>query len=286
MQLYAFDSKKQITNARQAIRQINYYCLECEHIVRLRGGPQRQPHFYHLDPTPFCRQHQKGAIHLQLQSHFFQQLPLGDCLLEHPFPSIGRIADVAWLSHQLIFEIQCSPISPEEILARNRDYRQVGWQVVWILHDQRYNQMRLSGAETALRASPHYFTNMNHLGVGIIYDQFDICEKGIRLKCLPPLPINIQEKKECVFKNAHSLPLNLLQQRMQAWNISFAGDLIDHFLTIPNSDYLSQAKELEKLLLPLPQASGWHHLLFKVWQKGFASPYQIFFRFLLERISR
>ena len=108
MQLYALDTKGELISAQQAVRQINYECLECQHTVRLRGGPHRRPHFYHVSPSIFCRQHQKGAIHLQLQSYFLHQLPIGDCHLECPFPSIGRIADVAWLSQKIVFEIQCS----------------------------------------------------------------------------------------------------------------------------------------------------------------------------------
>lgn len=75
MQLYAFDEDGHLTNAHQARKQTNYSCLECRQIVRIRGGPQRQRHFYHLEPTPSCRQHQKGVIHLLLQSYFLQQLP-------------------------------------------------------------------------------------------------------------------------------------------------------------------------------------------------------------------
>lgn len=286
MQLYALDSEEQIISSRQALRQTNYHCLECQQIVRLRGGPQRQPHFYHLDPTPFCRQHQKGAVHIQLQFYFLQQLPLGDCQLEYSFPSIRRIADVAWPSQKVIFEIQCSPITPHEILARNRDYQQLGWQVVWILHDDRYNQLRLSGAEMALRSSPHFFTNMDRLGSGIIYDQFDVCENGIRLKRLPPLPIDIREKQEGGFTLIDSSSLTLLKQRAQTWNISFAGDLMNLFLTFPGADYLRQAREIEQAFLPLPKTFSWRHLPLKLWQKGLMTPYQIFFRFLLERICR
>lgn len=286
MQLYALDLKGELINARQAHRKTDYQCLECCQVVRLRGGPQRQRHFYHVEPTPFCRQHQKGAVHLQLQSYFFQQLPWGDCQLEYAFPSIGRIADVAWLSQKIIFEIQCSPISAEEVLARNRDYQQLGWQVVWILHDRRYNQVRLSAAELALRSSPHYFTNMDQLGVGIIYDQFDICDKGLRLGRLSPLPIDIREKEALDFLQKQFFPLAVLQQRMSAWNLSFAGDLMSAFVNHPHSDYWQQAIKIEKLFYTSHKPFKWRHIPAKIWQWGVARPYQLFFRFLLERMCR
>lgn len=286
MQLYAFDQDGQLISALQALRQTNYHCLECQQIVRLRGGPQRQRHFYHLEPTPFCRQHQKGVIHLQLQSYFLQRLPLGDCQLECSFPSIQRIADVAWLSQKMIFEIQYSPITAEEVLARNRDYQRLGWRVVWILHDHRYNQIRLSTAEVALRSSPHFFSNMDHLGSGIIYDQFDICEKGLRQKRLPPLPIDISEIPKSYSSEVQSYPLLLLKQRAQAWHLFFAGDLMSLFWSSPDCDYLHQALKIQKEFYPSPQPFTWHHLPLKLWQWGIAAPYQILFRFLLERMCR
>lgn len=286
MQLYALDSQGELTSARQALKQTDYQCLECQQMVRLRGGPQRQSHFYHREPTPFCRQHQKGPVHLQLQSYFFQQLPWGDCQLECPFPSIGRIADVAWLSQKMIFEIQCSPISAEEVLARNRDYQLLGWQVIWILHDKRYNQTRLSAAELALRSSPHYFTNMDQLGSGMIYDQFDICDKGLRLGRLSPLPIEIREKESLNALQKHIFPLTVLQQRRSAWTHSFTGDLISSFVTNPHADYWQQAIKMEQLFYASHAPFKWRHIPVKIWQWGIATPYQLFFRFLLERICR
>lgn len=286
MQLYAFDINGELIHARQALRKTDYQCIECLQVVRLRGGPHRQSHFFHIEPVLFCRQHQKGPVHLQLQSYFLQQLPKGDCQLECAFPSIGRIADVVWFSQKVIFEIQCSPISAEEVLARNRDYQQLGWQVVWILHDQRYNQTRLSAAELALRSSPHFFTNINESGVGMIYDQFDIWEKGLRLGRLSPLPIDIREKQPLDSMQKQSFPLTLLQQRMSTWPLSFTGDLISSFVKDPDAPYWQEAIKMEELLLASRAPLKWHHIPVKIWQWGIARPYQILFRFFLERMCR
>jgi len=286
MQLYAFDSKGELTGARQAFRRTNYHCLECQGIVRLRGGPHRQRHFFHVDPTPFCRQHQKGEIHLQLQSYFLEHLPWGDCQLEYSFSSIGRIADVAWLSQKIVFEIQCSPISAEEVMGRNRDYQQLGWQVVWILHDHRYNQLRLSSAELALRSSPHYFTNMDSSGVGMIYDQFDICEKGLRLKSLSPLPIDIREIISLESIQSSSSPLILFKERMATWSLAFTGDLISSFAKNSTDEYWDQALKMEKLFYASSRSFKWRDVPAKFWEKAITRPYQIFFRFILEKMCR
>lgn len=286
MQLYAIDSKGIVVNAQQASRHVNYSCLECLDIVRLRGGPQRRCHFYHPEPTIFCRQHQKGPIHLHLQSYFLQQLPLGDCQLELSFPSIRRIADVAWLSQKIVFEIQCSPISAKEVLARNQDYQQMGWSVVWILHDQRYNQIRLSAAEIALRSLPHFFSNMNALGIGVIYDQFDICDQGIRRHRLAPLPIDFQEAPYFYSSKSLNNSFNFLQQRVQNWPYFFKGDLVDLFFKSPHASYLEQVQQIEKQFYIDELLKKRSQILAKYWQKFVLTPYQILFRFLLERMCR
>lgn len=279
MQLYALDTAGQLTNARQALKHQDYQCLECEQIVHLRGGPYRQPHFYHLEPTPFCRQHQKGPIHLQLQAYFVQYLPAGDCVLEQRFPSINRIADVAWLSQKIIFEIQYSAISAQEVMQRNQDYQKIGWQVVWILHDHRYNQRRLSAAEMALRSSPHFFSNMNRMGQGIIYDQFDVCAQGVRQERMAPLPIDISKPYPLLVDKSY--PLQLLAQRAKQWKLFFMGDLMHLFLETPLTAYLQQAQEKEK--------GEEEEISFPFWQQigqGIKMPYQVMLRFLLERACR
>jgi competence protein CoiA len=285
MQLYAFNFNQQLVSAQHALRQTDYHCLECKQTVRLRGGPYRQRHFYHIEQATLCRQHQKGPNHLALQSYFLQQLPTGDCRLEYPFPSIRRIADVAWLSQKIVIEIQCSPITSEEVLSRNHDYHQLGWKVIWILHDQRYNQVRLSAAEIALRSSPHYFSNMDSLGSGIIYDQFDICENGLRLKRLHPLPLHFREIPNRSLR-MRSYPLSVLEQRAHAWNLSVAGDLMNLFLSTPTSDYLRNVVKLENHYDSSTHSWALRHLPFKLWHIGVVTPYQIFFRFLLERMCR
>jgi competence protein CoiA len=286
MQLHAFNSNGQSISARQALRHTDYYCLECQQIVRLRGGPQRRSHFYHFEPTIFCRQHEKGAVHLRLQSYFLAQLPPGECHLECPFPSIRRIADVAWIPQKIIFEIQYSPISAQEVLARNRDYQNLGWSVVWILHDRRFNQIRLSAAEIALRPSPHYYSNMDEFGSGIIYDQFDVCEKGVRYERLPHLPIDFRKGPQPYATEGRAYFLSLLTQRAIHWKFFFKGDLTSIFLSTPASSYLQQALESEKPFLPSSQSLKWSQIPAKIWKEGIVNPYLNAFRFFLERFCR
>lgn len=287
MQLYALDSDQEFVHARRAFKQINYFCLECGQILRLRGGPQRKPHFYHYEPDIFCRHHQKGEIHLNIQSYLYDQLPAGDCQLERPFPSIGRIADVAWLSEQIVFEIQFSPISYEEVLARNHSYEQAGWKTVWILHDRRFNQARLSGAEMALDSSPHFFCNMDERGEGVIYDQFDIREQGFRKARMAPLPL-LWERGIRKFSDFNPPePLDLLKKREANWKgISFEGDLLNLFRESPQSAYIQQALLLEKEFGSSSQPFSITRFFKNFWKKGIIEPINILFHVFLERMCR
>lgn len=281
MQLYAFDQKQEVISAKTAVKHINYSCLECKTKVRKREGPYRQPHFYHLDPPLSCRQHQKGLIHLQLQAYFLKHLPIDDCVLEYRFPTIQRIADVAWLSQKIVFEIQYSPISGQEVIERNQDYAKIGWKVVWILHDHRYNKVRLSLAELVLLQASHFFTNMDEQGKGIIYDQFQICYKGIRKVRLPPIALQaISLRAEIKFNK--KWPLALLNQRIKNGCLSFAGDLYEIVEDPLQSAYLQTALQAEKRYDQ--SFFSWKRLIKHTWPNFIKQIYLNIFRFVLEKM--
>src|SRR3972149_8130463 len=113
MQFTALE-KEIVVFADEARRQHDYSCPECKGNLRLRQGLRRRPHFYHLKKPKTCTQHKKSLTHLLLQYRLLQILPKGEVQIEKRYPSIDRIADVAWEKRKIIFEIQCSPISLEE----------------------------------------------------------------------------------------------------------------------------------------------------------------------------
>ena len=267
MQLFALDSQDQLTSALKADKSQDYFCFECQGIVRRRGGPHRQPHFFHLGQTAHCHLSGKGMAHLQIQCRLAELL--GESVLEQRFPSIGRIADVAWISEGLIFEVQCSPISAEEIAARNSAYATLGFQVVWILHDRQFNQRKVSSAESFLADSIHYFSNMNANGQGIIYDQFDIKKRGRRLKKLPPLPVDLSQ------------PMKHESREIRTkWPLYFSGDLIDLHRR-GSSRYLDEMKFLQSV----PKITLGRRCL-GLFEKWVSRPYRLLFQMLLERSCR
>lgn len=287
MQLFALDSDKKLVFAEQAAKQCDYMCIECNQAVRVRGGPHRQTHYYHLVQS-HCRQSEKSMQHIQAQLYLFDLLPKDEVQLEMRFPQINRIADVVWTEKRLIFEIQCSPISASEVMERNSDYGAQGYQVVWILHDNRFNQWRLSAAEQFLRGAPYYFTNINAEGKGVIYDQFDITLNGLRKHMLFSLPVSLDQPLS--FKNHKTTLLKpipkAVQQRISSWPMGFKGDLVDSCFSLDNSDYLGKMlkaeAEMAKLELSSPELSWRDKLQYYLWY-SIVRPYRLLFQILLER---
>lgn len=290
MHLYAKDMAGTVVFAEHGVKQKDYFCLECQGPVRLRKGIHRQSHFYHLESHRVCQLNGKSMTHIQIQYSLQALFSLEDCFLEHRFPEINRIADVVWLPHRLVFEIQCSPISANEVQERNRDYRSIGYQVVWILHDKRFNQWRVSAAENYLKQFPHYYTNIDAEGQGIIYDQYSLISRGIRKGYLSPLSINVNQplfpKPSEWEKIRAKIPATLLE-RIEHWPLFFSGDLLSRFLGELNSflktDYWTEILKMEAMEIPKLEEKFSYRKLFK---KFIARPYQIFFQYILEKACK
>jgi hypothetical protein len=125
VQYYALEKEMRVL-ANDAKKGVLYSCPECRSNIRVRSGPHRQPHFYHLRKERNCRQHQKSLTHLQIQNRFSSLIGKDEIVLEKAFPEINRIADVAWENKKIIFEVQCSSISLAEARQRCEDYESLG----------------------------------------------------------------------------------------------------------------------------------------------------------------
>ncbi|MBS3905014.1 MAG: hypothetical protein KGZ39_06785 [Simkania sp.] len=244
MQLFALRENERIS-ARQALKQYDYRCLECLNPVRVRSGPHRQPHFFHTTSHPLCTQQGKTLFHLQTQERILQTLPQGDVELEVPFPNIGRIADAVWESKQLIFEVQCSSISEQEARKRIHDYETLGYRVIWILHEKRFNRRQLSAAEQFLVNRECYFSSIDIEGGGMIYDQFAIVRNNKRLFRGPRLEISLAHPFSlCQLPLNDQFPKELLQ-RASMRHIGFRGDLFDRLHATEPQDWFAM-KRLEQ----------------------------------------
>ncbi|MFI5333689.1 MAG: competence protein CoiA [Chlamydiales bacterium] len=227
MQFYALKDNLP-TLASHAEKQKDYHCPECKSVVRVRSGPERQPHFYHLAHSSHCRLHQKSATHLQAQLAIMRLLPPGESTMERQFPEISRIADLAWEKKKIVFEIQCSPISLDEASQRCSDYQKAGFSVIWILHVRRFNRRKIGAAENFLRKIGAYYTNFDEKGYGEIFDQFEICRGARRIFCGPRLCVNLAKPKAATLPEGDNIPYAI--KARTRWPLSFCGDLSERFL--------------------------------------------------------
>lgn len=193
--------------------------------MRVRGGALRTPHFYHL--TKACSASSPTSPeHIHVQNTIVKALNSPETTIEKKFSLINRKADVACLSKQLIFEVQCSPISKKEVKARTREYGELGFDVIWILHDYTFNHTTLSPAERYLLSRPHYYTNIDQEGKGIIYDQFALYQGGRLLFKGAPLPIDLSRFTRTLYTKPSTGALKYqLALRQKRWRLSFGGDL-------------------------------------------------------------
>lgn len=245
MQLYALDGHLPLS-ASGAEKGKSYTCPECGSLVRLRGGPSRQTHFYHLRVSKYCRQNQKSLEHLHLQLKLLDLLGEGEGQIECPFEGIGRIADVAWHTQKIVFEVQCSPISLKEVEERIFDYQRAGYTILWILHDKQFNKNQLSASEHLLRKNPCYYTNIDKMGEGVVYDQFEVLRDYRRVFKGPPLSVNpIEISLIPKITPPDKLFPKIILERLSTWKWFAKGDLLHRLLKEGN--FSSAAKKMADL---------------------------------------
>lgn len=147
--------------------------------------------------------------------------------MEKPFLEIARVADLIWERPKIAFEIQCSVISPLEVAQRIVDYRQVGYQVVWILDDRIFNKRKISKSEELMRLTPSYYATLRKQSSPIFYDQFEVIsqqqrvKKGRKLKVQlqRPYPVPQREWPEKQFPNQ-------ILKKIARTPVFFYGDLL------------------------------------------------------------
>ncbi len=196
MALFAKDNDETIS-AWDALPGKLYECLECQTPLRLRRSYLKFPHFYHLSTPFFCRLYSKSEKHLLIQYEIRKEIP--QVFIEKAFPTIQRIADVVWEEKKIIFEIQCSFITEEEAKSRVKEYGSLGYVVVWILDDQRFNRKAVSAAEVWMRTQSSYFIDKHF----VFYDQLETIQDQKRIQRggkmpieLSPLPIPAHAPKQ------------------------------------------------------------------------------------------
>ena len=118
--------------------------------------------------------------------------------LEHRFK--GHIADIYWKQQNIVFEVQCSPISLEEACRRTKDFEDLGIHIIWILHQKNFNKEHMSPSEEYLvKNKTVYYTNISQASEGIIFDQEEAIIYQKRPLKSPPIEINLNNVRKRIF---------------------------------------------------------------------------------------
>ncbi len=287
MSLYAYEDDL-LVYAAEAEERRPYRCSGCGSPVRVRKGPSRVPHFYHLARASSCRLYSKSEDHLLAQLSLKKLLPAGETVIERPFPRILRVADVAWETRKIIFEIQCSFLTPREAEHRMEDYQTAGYQVVWILDDRIFNRKILRPAEQLVRLFPCYYATLRK-GDPIFYDQFEIFHRNYRIKKGHHLKIHIEKPRTLPSFSWEEdrFPSQIIQKAAKT-SLYFQGDLLHKALLSEAIPMLAISMQNLRALerLSVKEAKQKVSLLRKVIKKIFLEPFGILMFFLLERAAR
>ncbi len=125
-------------------------------------------------------------MHRSIQELIISLLPPGEAVMEKKIGS--HRADVFWEAYGIVFEIQCSPISLEEAIARSHGYREKGLSLVWLLHGKYFNRRILTPSELYLRTLSCYYVDKRGF-----YDQWEVLKGNKRIFRSSPLWINLKE---------------------------------------------------------------------------------------------
>jgi len=278
MVLSAIDERGNIIPAKAAIKQKNYRCRQCDATLRLRGGHRRQLHFYHLSLNHNCPACNKSEQHMAVQQYLMEKLPFNESALEWQRPEIGRIADVAWIHQSLVFEVQCSHMSVQELQERNHDWQSIGFEVIWILHDMRYNKKMLHPIEETLQGKTFYYTNIDANGFGSVYDQYELCEGRYRR-------ILVQKTIEefTPQKTATNFVPSLVKKRIEEHCPIFTDDIAGRCLN--DKSFARQLIEAENKLLKVLKRRQRHRWLTRSLERAKEEYMGVFCHFL-ERACR
>ncbi|MGG5341302.1 competence protein CoiA [Enterococcus sp. AZ020] len=115
------------------LKGVQYFCPICEAVVQIKNGRIKIPHFAHYNRShcPFAADGETQE-HLSLKEMFAAWCESEGLAyeLEKYLPEINQRPDL--LIGKIAVEFQCSPLSLSRLIERSKNYRDNGYQVVWI----------------------------------------------------------------------------------------------------------------------------------------------------------
>lgn len=149
MPLTALDIDKNVVNAlcAQPLSHPNsFICRECDGTMILRKGPVRIPHFAHIpDPQRKCTYDNETLDHLIMKQLVASTIPGAQIEAQ-----IGQCrADV--LAGNTIIEIQCSPISIDDMYDRINNAAAQSKRILWMLQLGHYCRLVSRGTTSFIQ---------------------------------------------------------------------------------------------------------------------------------------
>ena len=106
-------------------------------------------------------------------------------------------------------------------------------------------------------------------------------EFGLRKVQMDPLSVKIQSlKKLAPIAKKHLL--EMLKKRFDRWGLYLEGDLLDRWMDMNKDEYIQKAIGLEKRYA-LVSKKSWRRLIKNIWNDFVAHPYQLIFRYFIEK---
>ena len=272
------------TYAVDAEKGEKYWCIECGAPVKIRVG-KYLPYFYHPSASPQCHLYSKSEDHLLLQLQLQKFLPQGELEIETSFLKINRIADLSWARQKIVFEIQCSPLELGEAQSRILNYREIGYDVIWLLDDRIFNRRFIRPAEAWIRKRGAYYVKFRRdQAFSLYYDQFDIAIGSKRLKKSPPLKLDLSSPRKAPINGWPSKLPSCIKMRIPESRRYFRGDLLDRTIRSSHSPHyafpITRWRFLEK------EALRNHSFSFKkLFYNYIGRPYERLLLFLIKKID-
>ena len=135
-----YDSLK--LNVITDIKNNIFYCPNCDKEVMFVNSVTKIRHFRHYDDNE-CSSEPDTEQHTLFKKQIYDILVKAGYSCNYEVKIGNRVADIYGVGRglKLVVECQLSPISPEELKARDYDYHKLGFETIWIFHLSNYARL-------------------------------------------------------------------------------------------------------------------------------------------------
>jgi len=143
--LSAFNNKRQLIKAVDAMNSEHYYCPSCRELVILKRVYKVKAHFAHRSHSLCIHAKGESQLHYQMKYHIAQSYLLHGQKVEiEPFlTDIQQYPDLL-INDKFVIELQLSTIPFNIIKQRTKGLMSVGKHVIWLLQGLQFSRNQLT----------------------------------------------------------------------------------------------------------------------------------------------